>query len=356
MRFLIISLLLNASLMAQPKVEEGIINGAKFHIAIPEKWNGSLLLFCHGYSATPTEPKMNALLQPLLQQGYAIAQSGYAAGGWAVEEAIQDTEALRHYFIRKYGKPQQTFVSGQSMGGHLTLALVEKYPEAYDAGLALCGEVAPALLFFKQRAFDSVIQFNYYFPGQLPSPSKIPKTYVRAKGNSDKYRQALATNPEAAKFLTTIADLPSIDVLAQVLDFFAETLGEINARAGGNPFDNRSTLYTGSKDDNALNSGVERLAADSKAAGYLRAYYTPTGQLKRPVLAVQTTWDQLIPAWATNYYPELVEQNGASGLFAQQLVKRGGHCNIRADEIATSFRQLVEWKNGGQKPPTGVVY
>ena len=356
MRILLLALLAAVAAFAQPQIEEGDINGAKFHIEIPAQWNGSLIVFCHGYSAKPVAVKHNGLMQPLLDQGYAVVQSGYAAGGWAVEEALQDTEALRHYFIRKHGKPKQTFITGQSMGGHLTLALIEKHPESYDAALALCGEVAPALTFFKQQAFDLVVQFNYYYPGVLPSPMKIPAAYVRAKENVDKYKKALDSNPAASKYLMTTAGLPSIDVLAQVLDFFTETLGELIVRTGGNAFDNRNTLYAGSADDNALNSGVERIAANPKSADYLRTYYSPTGQLKRPVIAVQTTWDQLIPSWATNYYPALIEQNGTGHLFVQQLVKRGGHCNIRPDEIANSFRQLVEWKNGGAKPPTGVVY
>src|ERR1700722_7964579 len=95
--------------MAAPKTEIGLINWASFRIDVPEKWNGGLVVDCHGYSPTPAvftaEQKFSPVLQPFLDQGYAVAQSGYAGGGWAVEEAVVDTESLRRYFVGKYGKP-----------------------------------------------------------------------------------------------------------------------------------------------------------------------------------------------------------------------------------------------------------
>src|SRR6202140_2029939 len=109
--------------LAAPKVEArqeiGEINGAKFRIDIPENWNGGLVMYCHGYSpiaGTYKEGKLPAVLAVFTEQGYALAQSGYAAGGWAIQEAVADTEALRRYFAGKYGQPKETFVTGHSLG------------------------------------------------------------------------------------------------------------------------------------------------------------------------------------------------------------------------------------------------
>jgi hypothetical protein len=33
--------------------EIGEINGARFRIDVPEKWNGGLVVYCHGYSDSP---------------------------------------------------------------------------------------------------------------------------------------------------------------------------------------------------------------------------------------------------------------------------------------------------------------
>src|SRR5271165_382140 len=69
-----------------PKTEIGEMNGAKFRIDIPENWNGGLVIYCHGYSAEPVaykDTKLPPLFTAFTDQGYALAQSGYAAGGWA---------------------------------------------------------------------------------------------------------------------------------------------------------------------------------------------------------------------------------------------------------------------------------
>src|SRR5689334_10000237 len=156
MRIPAIFLFLTALAWCAPAPELGEINGAKFRIDKPEKWNGVLILYCHGYSRTPgsfdSEPM--AMLTPFLGQGYAVAQSGYSAGGWAVPEALQDVEALRLYFTNKYGAPKKTYLVGHSLGGFVTMALLEKSPGGYSGGLALCGPLAAPTWFMKRHAFD----------------------------------------------------------------------------------------------------------------------------------------------------------------------------------------------------------
>ena len=70
-----------------PRTEIGEINGAKFRIDIPDNWNGGLVMYCHGYSPVAgayKEGKLPPVLAVFTEQGYALAQSGYAAGGWAI--------------------------------------------------------------------------------------------------------------------------------------------------------------------------------------------------------------------------------------------------------------------------------
>ncbi|MEO8026206.1 MAG: hypothetical protein ABI823_07015, partial [Bryobacteraceae bacterium] len=38
---------------AEGRTELGDINGAKFRIDVPEKWNGGLVVYCHGYNPNP---------------------------------------------------------------------------------------------------------------------------------------------------------------------------------------------------------------------------------------------------------------------------------------------------------------
>src|SRR5579872_4788603 len=100
MKTLWLALVAAASVSAAAHVELGEINGARFRIDMPEKWNGGLVVYCHGYSETPGtyDDKPNPFIDTFTNQGYAFIQSGYAAGGWAIQEGVQDVEELRRYF------------------------------------------------------------------------------------------------------------------------------------------------------------------------------------------------------------------------------------------------------------------
>jgi pimeloyl-ACP methyl ester carboxylesterase len=344
---------------AAPKVEIGTINGAAFRIDIPDNWNGGLVVYCHGYNQSPMtfkEGPPSAVLAPFVDQGYALIQSGYAAGGWAVQEASVDTESLRRYFVTKYGKPKETYITGHSMGGFLTMMLMEEYPTVYDAGLPLCGPLAPAESFQSRGAFDAVVLFNYYFPGILPDPTKIPKDFVNSTSDKPllgKIYQALEASPEKSAALRHQNNLKSNKDLAGTLAFLIYLIEEIDHRAGGNPFDNRNVIYSGTLDDNAVNSQIPRYAADPKALAYLRENYTPTGKIAQPMLAIHTSYDPLVPVTVPQAYSTLVELVGTQSLFVQQFVEHDGHCAILPEEISKGFSELRAWKKTGTPPAGG---
>lgn len=345
---------------AATKTELGAINGAAYRIDIPDNWNGGLVVYCHGYNATPVkfnDQKLAAPLQPFVDQGYALAQSGYAGGGWAVEEAIVDTESLRRYFVEKYGKPKETYITGHSMGGFLTMMLMERYPTTYDAGLPLCGPLAPTDLFMSRGAFDSYVLFNYYFPGVLPAPSKIPKDFANNRALVENVEKALDAAPEKSASLRHFRDsnLKSNRDLAGTTAFIAYMIKELDERAGGNPFDNRNVIYNGTLDDAKTNAEIARYAADPQALAYLRNFYTPSGRILRPMLAIHTSYDPLVPVWIPNNYQITLENAGTDGLFVQQYVNHDGHCAILPDEIAEGFTELRDWKSKGAKPRPGEV-
>ena len=345
---------------AAPKTETGAINGAAFRIDVPETWNGGLVVYCHGYNATPVtydNPKLAPALQVFTDKGYAVAQSGYAAGGWAVQEGIVDTESLRRYFVSKYGQPKETFVTGHSMGGFLTMMMMETYPTTYDAGLPLCGPLAASDLFMDRGAFDSYVLFHYYFPGVLPDPAKIPKNLGNDHDLPKKVEQALDSAPEKAASLRHFHDsnLKSNRDLAETLVFVVYLVKELIERAGGNPFDNRDVIYNGTLDDNHINGEIPRYAADPQALAYLRTYYTPHGRILRPMLAIHTSYDPLVPVWIPNLYQTTVQNAGTANLFVQQYVKHDGHCRILPEEIASGFAELRAWKSTGTRPRSGEV-
>jgi hypothetical protein len=136
-------------------------------------------------------------------------------------------------------------------------------------------------------------------------------------------------------------------------DFYTYVVKDLQQRAGGNPFDNRDTIYTGLGDDEAVNDAVKRYQADARAAEFLAAWYSPTGRIASPMLAIHTVYDPIVPAWIPNRYAGIAEQAGRGALFAQQYVKGAGHCAIRPEEIRTGFAELKRWKQTGERPRPG---
>ncbi|MGE0360818.1 MAG: tannase/feruloyl esterase family alpha/beta hydrolase [Vicinamibacterales bacterium] len=126
----------------------GVIpDDARFQLALPEAWNGALVIFSRGFSGT--ELTTGAWKTTALEKGYAFAASDE---GWnrqtiasepedsyfesrqrLVELTLfaRDTAAL-HY--RR--APRRTLMMGGSNGGHHTKWMLESYPELYDGGIA----------------------------------------------------------------------------------------------------------------------------------------------------------------------------------------------------------------------------
>lgn len=266
---------------------------------------------------------------------------------------MQDTEALRRYFIRNYGAPQETYVTGHSMGGFLTMVLIESFPSAYDAGLPLCAPLGASSWFLDRELLDLRVVFDYYFPNALPGPDRVPPSFKMSKQTEDELTRLLDSKPSQAEIVRRWTGIHSNKEVAHAMVFFTYVLMDMEQRGGGNPFDNRNIIYTGTPDDDALNDGAKRYAADPRATEYVRTYYTPTGRLSRPMLAIHTTYDPIVPPWVPSTYSRLTEQMGTQKLFVQQYVKHEGHCAINNTEVARGFAQLREWKNHGVRPAAG---
>jgi pimeloyl-ACP methyl ester carboxylesterase len=339
------------------RVETGTLDGASFRIDMPEKWNGVLLIYYHGYSETPVtfdKSKPNRMGSGFASAGYAVAQSGYSVTGWALEQAIPETEALRQYTIAHYGKPKETYVMGHSMGGQLTLATIESYPNRYDGALPLCGLLQPTTLAIASGG-ALVAAFNYYYPGVLPEPLNIGATVALDETLAKKVKEALPSNPTGHAELLALSRIKNDDDLANVMVFYTYIQRDFEQKIGASVLDNHDLIYAGGPDDNALNDGVKRYTASPAALAYLKTWYTPTGVLMRPTLAVHTTYDPIIPAETTALYADAVRRSASSDNFVQQYVKHDGHCNIGGPETGAALGELIRWKRTGVKPSAGLV-
>ena len=336
---------------AKPIVEEGEIAGAAFRIDIPANWNGGLVMYAHGYAMVAQTPNFNMpFVKSAHALGLAVAQSKYSHQGWAAREGILDTEALRRYFVVKYGPTSPTIIAGHSQGGAITYATIEKFPEVYDGALPMCAAGPAALDFFKERVFDMRLLFDYFFPGMPGSVVEFPDGVQTFPKASAKAKELIEKDPEKAKMFAKLTNLSSPEAIPGVIAFWSEILRELTERTGGNSFDNMDTIYSGTENDGKLNKEIPRHAADPESVLYLREWVTMTGEISDPVLAVHTLVDDLIPPPIANEYGQLTMIAGTSDLYVQSWVDRQGHCTFNEAETTEALRQLVDWIKTGKRP------
>jgi len=338
-------------------VDIGTIDGAPYRVDMPQKWNGVLLVYYHGYSETPvafTADKPSPMGTGFARAGFAVAQSGYSVTGWAIEQAIAETEALRRYTIARYGQPKETYVVGHSMGGELTIATIERYPNRYDGALPLCGLLEPASLAIG-RGGALLAAFHYYYPGVLPGPLGVDPALPLDEALVKKVLDALPSNPTGLAEMMALTRFKRPEDLADNVVFSTYIHRDLEQKLGSSVLENAGTIYAGGPDDNALNDGVKRYAAPAAALAYLKTWYTPTGLLLKPTLAVHTTYDPIIPASTLAYYADTVERAASSEEFVQQYVKHDGHCNSGGPETTAALGELIRWKRSGVKPAPGAV-
>lgn len=343
--------------------EVGMLDGAAYRIDIPNEWNHNLVVYYHGYAQQPVTfhlaERLTGRQQPLFERHYAIVESAYSQTGWALPQAYPETEALRQYFVKRFGPPHETYVVGTSMGGALVMVTLELNPKPYIGGLDLCGSVGPASESFDRR-FAIRAAFDYYFPGLMPPLNRIPSDFLANRAERARIAAALRENPEGADAMRSLMGLHTVADVATDIAYFTFVIGDMQRRAGGNPFDNRNTIYSGtsvtnSLSDYELNDKVRRYDAQPAARAYLLRHYTPSGRLGRPMLALHTVYDPVVPVSQLALYSRKVEAAGFSRNLVQQYVHREGHCTIRQDEVGEAFDELVAWTHGGLRPVAGLM-
>jgi len=345
-----------AATPVESATELGTLDGAAYRIDVPVRWNHGLVVFFHGYSVTPVTFEKGERISPMfdgmLARGFAVIQSAYSGTGWAVEEGAADTERLRKAFIAKHGQPKETFVSGMSMGGTLTVMAIESQPDVYSGALSLCGAIEPSDRLM-QRDFALRAAFDHYFPDILGPLVPVAANFMPTDALISKVAAAMKANPAGTHALLSYYGVGDAATLPDVIVFNTFEIKEMQQRARGNPFSNADLIYTGSGDDFALNAGVRRYRAQAEAAQRMARFYTPTGKLTRPLLALHDTGDPLVPASTAYEYALQAQRAGHGDNFVQKFVNKQGHCVFTPDEIDRAFGELLDWVHAGRRPASG---
>lgn len=333
------------SAVRKPIVAQGVLQGAPYRIDIPAHWNGQLVMLMHGYEpkgVARSEPWPQNEATPLfLQRGYAVAASAYSRQGWAVAEALPDSERLRRYFVSTYGKPGRTYAVGFSLGGHEALASLEQNGRHYDGALSLCGVNAPASEIFADGIVTPLVALQYLFPQAIPlAHDGLVDPHSPPMLDPEVIEKAFTSDETTASMLAQRLQIPRpLLPGAMMLDYMV--LREMQQRAGGQPVDNRAASYAGFGDDAAFNRGVRRYTGSPTAVAYVRRNFDLTGRIDKPVVLQSLAIDQTIPPRFAARYPALVRRAGRARYLTVLPAVGEGHCNLNPEQISAAFDVLA---------------
>jgi pimeloyl-ACP methyl ester carboxylesterase len=330
---------------------------------VPEDWNRNLVLYAHGFRARQYSialPDIEPLRDALLGEGFALAMSSYSKTGWAVKEGSSETKGLLPLFFKRFGRPARTYVIGHSMGGLISLRLVEKHPGLFDGALPMCGAVGGTNLVNDHVTHVRVL-FDYFYPEILPGPTLMPDVLDPRDAmfsGWDAMEADLRPVPGWYEIgLIQGLDLPSDPFLvfdAILWRLWGNGGTDLLSRTRGKAFwDNMDVWYTGSQDDDDLNALVERFRAHPRGLTYTRLWYEPTGRLRVPTLTLHNLIDPLVPMTHEDEYAERVASWGKSHKLVQRISSavEYGHCDFTLEEEIAAFLDLVNWVENGV-PPT----
>ena len=390
----------------------GTLDGAAYQVRLPSHWNGTLLIWSHGYrQAQPAPPDFSPVetaataaptedvAKALLDQGYALVGSAYAKNGWAVDDGVKAAEGLYGWFTANEGKPARTYVWGESLGGLITQTLAEKEPWVSGAA-PLCGVLAGANqtldlaldgAFALKVLLDPSLKLTGYTSydegvAAWKGAAKVVSSAATTGGNEGLAKLLLvaAMVKPSTKTATQDGSTPTSQLTAEAtalltgLGYGTFDRWEFEQRVGGNPSTNDGVDYSArvSAGDRALidalapgklsawlaaMAAAPKVSADPAARVKADALGNPTGNLKVPTVTMHTEFDDTVPVFEETVFADRVKASKDRKSDAYQLYTAppahytkapygAGHCNFTTAELTGSVKVLDQWVRTGASP------
>ena len=346
----------------------GVHGGAGYRIEVPDNWNGELVLYAHGFRGTGLELTVSdPRIRPyLVANGYAWAASSYSKNGYDVKEGVKDTHALGERFSGLVGHPRRTWITGHSMGGHITGVAIEQYPHAYAGALPMCGVMGDSELFDYFLDFNLVAQALAGVPAEFPFPADYQMAVVPGVKAALGPAYPGILNPQGVKLRGVTQNIsggarPAFNTSFFLWGNFLFTVGVSGGDLGvapGNVQDNVETVYqidtnpALSPDEITLNAVVLRVAQDPQGRHPNGIADIPpiSGRLPIPVLSLHTIGDLFVPFSMEQIYARRAAAEGAADRLVVRAIRDHGHCGFAVQEEAAAFADLVNWVDHGVKP------
>jgi dienelactone hydrolase len=350
--------------LAGAKAFFGQNDGGLYRVEIPEAWNGDLVLYAHGFvsNAGPQGSLLRVGNTPirdhLVRNGYAWAASSYRCNGYVPGQGLVDTMALTGLFTKlNDGRaPQRVYLTGTSMGGHVTLLGMHEFPTTFAGGLAMCPAGPELFDFFAATgaAAEVVTGVQFTLDTLAQDVAKMTEILGKPPEYTDKGRQLASVQIQISGGPRPFA----VEGLAS--RFLANINGA--AIAGGKTPANRAVMTTHIRysigdalglSADVLNTRARRKAEDREiraATGPYDELVPFDGQLERPTLTMHGTGDLFVPIFLQQTLKRAVEKSGKASPLTQRIYRIPGHCGFSQPEMTRAFDDLTAWIRNGTKP------
>ncbi len=366
---------------------QGVFKGSVYRIEVPQTWNGKLVMWAHGFRGTGASLTVDNPIQRryLIDNGYAWASSSYSKNYYDVRAGVEDTNALALNFTklaadngRTLAAPSKTFITGVSMGGHITAAAIEAEAQAtainkvkYNGAVPLCGVLGDNELFNYFAGYQVAAQQLASLP-ITSFPVTNFATVAPAVQTALWSTFPTVSNAQGDKLKNVVMNLSGGD-----RPFYKEGWsnagnqgniwaslggnGDITGILNGNILDTTQLFYkvdasspSNTTVDTAFNAAafkitpttdVNRLRRDG-----LRWIPVSPGDINVPVVAIHTLGDLFVPFKMEQVYAGRVKAKGNDKWLVQRAIRDVGHCAFTAAEAITAFDDMVKWEAGGAKP------
>jgi hypothetical protein len=374
----------------------GVLNGAAYLVEVPANWNGKLVMYAHGYAGTGAALNVGApsIRRYLIQNGYAWGASSYSKNYYDVRAGVEDTNALALEFVniaskngRTLATPSKYFITGHSMGGHITAAAIEDeaantaiHKVKYNGAVPMCGVVGDTELFNEFAAMQVTAQALAGVPAYPTSKwvdiqALVTSTLFSTFNTTPAFPtpSIVATAGPGAKYVSVLQNITGgpRPMFAQGLaygqafpsaygTFVADPttpVGSVTGILNKNVLDTTGFTYTIDGDaasSTALNASAQKITPDADAnrlrTDGLRWIPKANGEFKIPVVSIHTLGDLFVPFSMEQVYQKRVAAKGNSAWLVQRAIRGISHCDFTIAEQTTAFDDMLKWEAGGAKP------
>jgi fermentation-respiration switch protein FrsA (DUF1100 family) len=350
----------------------GRYDGGIYRIEVPTDWNGELVLYAHGFvsnagtNGSQLHVGNHPIREHLIKEGIAWAASSYRCNGYVPGIGLQDTMALVDLFTtaNEGRAPERTYLTGSSMGGHVTLLGMQEFPTSFAGGLAMCpagselfdyyaavsaaAEVISGVRFTRETLQDDAARIATIVgkpPDYTDRGRQLASVEIQISGGPRPFAMEGLVSRFVANFSTSPGALVGVSTPGNRASTNAHLTYSIESGLG---------LTAGE-----LNARVRRKAADLEVRNPNGPYEEVVpfdGRIERPLLTMHGTGDMYVPVFLEQSLKKAVVAAGHDDLLVQRLYRIGAHCQFSPREQIRAFDDLARWVRAGVRPDGDEVF